>query len=105
MFYCYYIDDLLFICSGGLGTLESLLDYLNGNHLNVKCTGQINYEPVSFLDVTLWPGGRIITAVYRKILSCNTVLWADSGHPGHTSGGLPVGQFLRLAGFVTMRGT
>lgn len=82
----------MFICSGTVDTLESLLNYLNNNHLNLKFTGHLSSESIAFLDVTLQgKGGRIIFNLYRKPLSGNTILRTDSGHLGHVTHGILVG--------------
>lgn len=52
---------------------------------------------IPFLDVVLSSRkGCIVSGLYRKNLSGNTLLGVDSGHPGHVTRGIPVGQFLRV---------
>lgn len=50
--YRQYIDDLLFISSGTVGTLDRFLQYLNTT-LNLKFTGILDDRSVCFLDVVL----------------------------------------------------
>lgn len=52
---------------------------------------------ISLLDVVLSSReGCIVSSLYREPLSGNTLLYVDSGHPGHVTHGIPVGQFLRV---------
>lgn len=51
----------------------------------------------TILDVLLFSrDGHIFSSLYRKLLSGNTLLHADSGHPRHTIRGILVGQLIRL---------
>lgn len=54
--------------------------------------GVAELDKISFLDVQLGIYNRIYTDLYRKPLSGNTLLMAQSGHPRHTIKGIPVGR-------------
>lgn len=50
IFFCRYIDDLLFITSDDKVDLDVWLLYLNGNSLNLKFTGNFGEVSIAFLD-------------------------------------------------------
>lgn len=80
-----YIDDLLFICSGNVGDMDTFLSYINDNKLNLRCIGHMDGHSILFLDVLLSSReGHIFSSLYRKPLSGNTLLRADFGYPRHT---------------------
>lgn len=71
--------------------------FLRNNNLNLKFTGHLSDTFVPFSVVVLSNReGRIVSSLYRKPLSGNTLLRVDSRHPGHVTQGIPVGQFLRV---------
>lgn len=51
-FHC-YIDELIFICTNDVGSLNEWLLYLDDNRLNLKFTGTMDYKQIEFLDVVL----------------------------------------------------
>lgn len=93
VFFCRYIDDLLFIVSDDQADLNVWLHHLNNNNLNLKFTGHLHDISIEFLDVQLsGRNGAIVTGPTAG----NALLRANSGHLGQTIRGVPVGQFLRL---------
>lgn len=97
VFYCRFIDDLLFITSDADADLGTWLSYFNNNDLNLNFTGTLQPHSIEFLDVKLTgTGNSIHTTLYRKPTAGNALLRADSAHPKHTIRGVPYGQFLRL---------
>ncbi|OCT93550.1 hypothetical protein XELAEV_18011228mg [Xenopus laevis] len=59
---------------------------------------------MSFLDMTfIIEGNKILTDLYRKPITRNTLLRANSCHPMNVLRGVPVGQFLRLRRICTTR--
>lgn len=96
VFFC-YIDDLLFVCDKQIGDLQSFLTYLILNTSDLSFTGLMRAGEISFLEVLLVSSGdRVITRLYRKPLTGNSLLMAQSNHPTHTIKGSPVGQFIHL---------
>lgn len=59
----------------------------------IKFTGHMEKNQISFLDVSLTGMGD---EVYRKPLSGNSLLQAQSANPKCTIKSIPVGQFVRL---------
>lgn len=97
IFYCHFINDLLFIVSDEQFSMEAWLDYLNNNDLNLRFTGHYDSKSIEFLDVELLGSNNEVTSnLFRKPTAGNVLLRADSGHPKHTISGIPGGQFLRL---------
>ena len=97
VFYCRYIDDLLFVTSDSNADLLVWLAFLNDNPLNLKFTGELNMNTINFLDVNLTGvGDKVVSSIHRKSTAGNALLRADSAHPKHTIRGVPYGQFLRL---------
>lgn len=99
VFYCRYINDLLFVVSGQHISLDVWLHYMNDNQLNLRFTGHHDMVSIEFflLDVVLTEDGdRITSNLYRKPTAGNTLLRTDFSPPGHTIKSIPVGQFLRL---------
>lgn len=97
LFYCRYIDDLLFVVSEKAGSLDEWLTYLNDNDLNLKFTGNSSFTSINYLDIHLeGKNGKVTTNIFRKPTTGNTLLRADSSHPKHTLKAIRVGEFLRL---------
>lgn len=72
-----------------------LFDYLNVNNKNMSFKGLAASRDICYLDVFLTGNGPgIETFLYRKPLSGNTLLRAQSGHSRHILKGIPMGQFL-----------
>ncbi|CAJ0927117.1 unnamed protein product [Ranitomeya imitator] len=93
-----YIDDVLFIWQGSEVSLDSFLNRLNDNHLNINLTWKYSKEKVEFLDVALVKDGRgfISTDVFRKSTATNALLHATSSHHPQTFRSVPISQFLRI---------
>lgn len=51
--YSCYIDDLIFIVDERMGSLDSFLEYLNRNYMNLHFTGHVDKHRMSFPDVSL----------------------------------------------------
>ncbi|XP_053545365.1 uncharacterized protein LOC128636363 [Bombina bombina] len=61
-------------------------------------TVEWNKTTIHYLDVTLtsdYTTGRITSSLYRKPISGNSLLHAQSNHPGHVFKGIVKAQFLR----------
>lgn len=59
--------------------------------------GQAYNSSICYLYVRLTGrDAEVVTSLYRKPLSGNTLLLDQPGHPRHTIKGIPVGQFLRV---------
>uniref|UniRef100_A0A803K2L1 Reverse transcriptase domain-containing protein n=1 Tax=Xenopus tropicalis TaxID=8364 RepID=A0A803K2L1_XENTR len=97
VFYKRYVDDLLFIWRGSESEFGHFLGYLNYNTLNLRFTSEFSRDSISFLDLKLTvSGSSVVTTVFRKPCSGNSLLRADSCHPFHMFKGIPLGQFYRL---------
>ncbi|KAM8930720.1 LOW QUALITY PROTEIN: uncharacterized protein RCH25_006654 [Pelodytes ibericus] len=96
VWYCRYIDDLLFIWQGDLVSLSNYLTYLNCNDINLKFTLEYNPDAIAFLDIKLsHDKQKICTTGYRKPTAGNTILHYTSCHPEHVTRNIPYGEFLR----------
>ncbi|XP_069615983.1 uncharacterized protein [Ranitomeya imitator] len=93
-----YIDDVLFIWQGSEASLNSFLNRLNNNHLNINLTWKYSRDKVEFLDVALVKDGEgfISTNVFRKSTATNALLHATSSHHPQTFKSVPISQFLRI---------
>lgn len=95
--YLRFIDDLLLVVWGGVDLMSSMLVYFNENQLNQSFTGMTDSRSIFFLDICLTGmDGKVCSTLYRKPLSGNSLLLAQSGLPRHTIKGIPVGQFLHV---------
>ncbi|CAJ0968164.1 unnamed protein product [Ranitomeya imitator] len=77
-----YIDDILFIWQGSTSQLETFLNRLNINPLNIRLTWKS-------------PDGTLATDVFRKSTATNSLLHFSSSHPPKLKSSIPIGQFLR----------
>ena len=97
LFWGRFIDDVLILWDGTETLFQEFVQNLNQNHIGMSFTSEINSETLTFLDlrISLSPGGRIVTEVYRKPTSTNTLLHWQSYHPPPLKKGIPVGQYIR----------
>ena len=97
-YYGRYIDDLLFIFDGSESQLLEFHKYLNSLNENIKLTIEYSQQTINFLDLTIFKDefGKLHTTIFRKEMSRNTLLRADSFHPTHLIENIPYGQFQRL---------
>ncbi|KAL2083083.1 hypothetical protein ACEWY4_020856 [Coilia grayii] len=74
------------------------MTYINSTTRFLRFTVEHSTDKVNFLDLTVYKNaqGTLETAIYRKPLSRNTLLRADSHHPKQLIKNIPIGQFLRL---------
>lgn len=95
-----YIDDLLIIWTGSRDELLSFLVILNNdfNDFNLKFTHSISPTQIAFLDLTIMidDKGELVTDLYRKPSSCNTILHVSSSHLTPLIRSIPYAQYLRL---------
>ncbi|XP_018108445.1 uncharacterized protein LOC108711328 [Xenopus laevis] len=92
-----YIDDLIIIWEGDNQQLESFVDYCNDNNNNIRFTYKSDQLTMDFLDIQFTiKESCILTDVYRKTLSRNSLLHRHSSHPEPLLRGVPTGQFIRL---------
>ncbi|OCT87659.1 hypothetical protein XELAEV_18021356mg [Xenopus laevis] len=92
-----YIDDLLFIWAGNKDSFQGFVESLTNEELNLKFTSTFNTESIVYLDLLISTKEQeIVTTIYSKLCTGNSLLRADSCHPGHLNKGIPRGQFLRL---------
>lgn len=97
IFYCCFIDDLLFVVADEQFNMEAWLSYLNSNDLNLRFTGHCSSKSNEFLVVELLGSDNDVTSnLFRNPTAGNVLLRANSGHPKHTIRGIPVGQFPRV---------
>ncbi|OCT71917.1 hypothetical protein XELAEV_18034894mg [Xenopus laevis] len=76
---------------------EEFVGSLNNEALNLRFTSCYDRKNIAYLDLWISIEGRIIvTRVYTKTFTGNSLLRGDSRHPQHFNGGIPRGQFLRL---------
>lgn len=59
-------------------------------------TTYLDSHSIHFLDLTILKDNTLQNIIYRKPLSGNTLLQADSNHPTHLIRNIPIGQFLRV---------
>lgn len=65
---------------------------------NLGLTVTWNGESVNFLDITLegkMEEGKVISELYRKPSSGNTIIQAESCHSRHTILAIPTGEYIR----------
>lgn len=93
-----YIDDVFFIWTGTVSELEIFMAYINSTTSFLRFTVEHSTDNINFLDLTIYKNsqGGLGTSIYRKPLSRNTILRADSHHPKQLIKNIPIGQFLRL---------
>lgn len=93
-----YIDDILLIWNGTAEELERFVIYANSVDSHLSFTEEHSVVSVNFLDLTIYKdaGNTLQSTIFRKPLSRNTLLKADSNHPSVLKRNIPVGQFLRL---------
>eukprot|EP00079_Xenopus_tropicalis_P034390 XP_017948161.1 PREDICTED: uncharacterized protein LOC108646244 [Xenopus tropicalis] len=92
-----FIDDIILIWSGTEKQFFEFITNINTNDYNLKFTSEINGRCINFLDITLTTENEhIITSIFRKECSANTILNARSCHPKHLIYNIPYSQFLRL---------
>ncbi|XP_041431933.1 uncharacterized protein LOC121397896 [Xenopus laevis] len=92
-----YIDDCIGIWDGDEESLEEFVRYCNGRVQGLAFTMETHKLHIPFLDV-LFSVERdaVVTDLYRKPITRNTLLHSDSAHPLSCKKGIPVGQFIRL---------
>ncbi|XP_078502402.1 uncharacterized protein LOC144756435 [Lissotriton helveticus] len=96
VFWARFIDDILIIWRGTSDDLKKYLHYLNINDFNVKLTMNQSTSSIEYLDVTLTVvGDKINSTLFRKATATNSILRADSFHPGSVIGGIPYGEMVR----------
>ncbi|XP_040277323.1 uncharacterized protein LOC120992413 [Bufo bufo] len=97
VWYGRYIDDLLLIWGGDVSAIPDFARYLDQNTYNLRFTQAYHPTTIHFLDLTLSgvAGEVVLTETYRKEVSGNTILKANSHHPLHTIKSIPVGEFTR----------
>lgn len=79
------IDDLLFICSKEIGNLEDWMKYLNENKLNLKFISHLDPRSVYYIHVIqVSEGSRVISRLYRKSSTGNTLFGLGWGHHHHS---------------------
>ncbi|OCT91777.1 hypothetical protein XELAEV_18014832mg [Xenopus laevis] len=67
------------------------------NDYNLRFTNELNTSSINFLDVTLCiEDNSVVTTIYRKPCSINTILNAHSCHPKHITDNIPYSQFLSI---------
>lgn len=93
-----YIDDAVMIWKGDVKDLNNFLEYVNSSTNYLSFTMEHDAHSLNFLDLTILKdvNNTLQTTVYRKPLSRNTLLQADSNHPPHLIRNIPTGQFLRV---------
>ena len=93
-----YIDDVLLIWKGTVDELQAFLQYVNSTTRYLTFTLEFNDKEINFLDLTIFKSkdGLFDTTIYRKPLSRNTLLRANSNHSKQLIRNIPIGQYLRL---------
>uniref|UniRef100_A0A803JPC3 Helix-turn-helix domain-containing protein n=1 Tax=Xenopus tropicalis TaxID=8364 RepID=A0A803JPC3_XENTR len=92
-----YIDDCIGVWEGDELSLRQFVEYCNGTVEGIKFTFETDLVKIPFLDVIFYiEGKKVMTDLFRKPITRNTILHAESGHPQSCVRGIPVGQFLRL---------
>ncbi|KAG5281304.1 hypothetical protein AALO_G00069700 [Alosa alosa] len=93
-----YIDDVFFIWMGTSLELDQFVAYINSTTPFLRFTVEHSTDNVNFLYLTIYKNSQrgLETSIYRKPLSRNTLLRADSHHPKQLIKNIPIGQFLQL---------
>ncbi|XP_078523015.1 uncharacterized protein LOC144792032 [Lissotriton helveticus] len=92
-----YIDDIFFIWTGDMETLNDFLTWLNCGDVNLKFTSHVSKNCVEFLDIIIKvTGGYLSVELYTKPTDRNSMLHFNSNHPASQKNNIPFGQFLRL---------
>lgn len=68
--------------------------YVNSKSDFLSFTAEYDLNKVNFLDLSVYKDTKmyLCTTIYRKPLSRNTLLRAESNHPKHLLKNIPVGQ-------------
>lgn len=93
-----FVDDVVFFWTGSESQLSNFMEYINNTTPFLRFTSEHSTEKINFLDLTILKksNGELETTIYRKPLSRNTLLRANSHHPKNLIKNIPIGQFLRL---------
>ena len=91
------------IWTHGEDTLTEFITYLNGIHLTIKFTHQLNITQINFLDTTLKVNSprELYTTLYGTTTDTHLYLHYTSSHHAPSKTKEPYGQFLRLRRICT----
>lgn len=103
--YTFLFIHTFIIWQGTSEDLEIFINDLNQNNLNIRLTHYSSKSKIDFLDVSIQVSedGHVITDVFRKPTSANSLLHAQSSHPRHLINNVPTGQFLRMCRICSTR--
>ena len=97
-FYARYIDDILFIYTGGQAKLENFFRHINSVHDSIKFDYTTSLNSIAFLDTLIYIdiNRKLQTTLYVKPTDSHNFLHAKSAHPKHLIKNLPYSQALRI---------
>ncbi len=98
-----YIDDIFFIWTDGVESLNDFIDFIQNYSDNNKMKSSMKFESnissteVNFLDVKVrFNNGILETDLYTKPTDAFLYLNSSSNHPKHVKSNIPKGQFIRI---------
>ena len=85
-----FIDDILFIFTGSLKELLTLMNNMNEMHPTIKYTFEYSQSQIAFLDTTVYidQNRKLRTKLYKKPTDRSFLLHNDSHHPKHVKEGI-----------------
>ena len=97
LFYGRYIDDILFIYTGGETKLHNFFCHINSCDESIKFDYETSQHSISFLDTVIYIDNNrnLQTTLYTKPTDSHNFLHASSAHPRHLINNLPYSQALR----------
>lgn len=86
------------VWTGTQNLLDSFIQTINHNSMNLKFTISAHPNQITFLDLTIFKDKEncLATTLFRKETAGNTLLHAESAHPRSLIKSIPYAQYLRL---------
>lgn len=81
-----------FLWTGNESQLNNFMDYINDTTPFLRFTSEHSADKIDFLDLAILKNanGDLETTIYRKPVSRNTLLRADSHHPKRLLKNIPI---------------
>ena len=96
LLYTRYIDDIFFVWTGDISSLNHFQNFLNSLIPGIKLTFTHSHTSIDFLDLTVYIEDlTLYTKTYFKPTDRHALLSYKSFHPRHTFKGILKSQFIR----------